>query len=814
MRRLALFENLTQDVRYAVRTLRRSPGFAFLGILVMALGIGANTAVFSVVNTVLLKPLAYADPDRIVTIDRAGAARTPRGGELWAQVSVPDFQDLHDQASTFEAMAYYASRQTAATTGDAAAYARATRVSAEFLRVFGVTPIAGREFSADEVKPRSGGAAIVSYAYAQRQFGGPIAAMGRTIRAYGQSVAIVGVMPPGFDYPTGTDFWFPVDTLAREGAPNRGGHNYRAVGRLKAGVTLETAQAEVAAIAARLEQLYPDTNKNKSASVTRLRDQMVWNIRQTLYVLLGTVALVLLIACANMATLLLAKATARTPEMAVRAAMGAGRMRLVRQVLAEGLVQALLAGSIGLLVAVWGTRALIALAPGGIPRLAETTVDGQVLAFTLIVSMIVSVLFALPPALHAAHVDVSHALRLGASRTTLGGRAGRVRQMLVVAEIALAVVLLAGGGLLIRSFLALQHVSLGFQPERVLVMDATAATLGTKDGVRLADEFFKGLLSDIGSMPGVTAVGAAMAPPSRVDSSGGYWIDRPFDPKVRSPETVLSVIAPGTFATLGMPLTRGRDFRNEDMRGAPLVTVINETLARQAFGDRDPLGHQVVVGFDSFDPMTIIGVVGDVRQYGPARAPVAEVFMPYLQHGYNNATLSVLVRSGLDTSVLTDSMRRFARARSAEVPVRFTTMEALLSENVAAPRFRALLVGLFAVVALCLSMAGIYGIMAFVVGQRSSEIGLRMALGATRGQVLGMLLRQGLTLTVAGLTLGLLGAAAATRLLATLLFEVRASDPVTYAGVAALLVALAMIATVVPARRSIAGDPVAALRRE
>ena len=528
-----------------------------------------------------------------------------------------------------------------------------------------------------------------------------------------------------------------------------------------------------------------------------------------LYLLLGAVGLVLLIACANVATLLLAKATGRVHEMAVRAALGASRARIIRQLLVEGLVHAVIAGAVGLGVAVWGTKALIAIAPGSVPRLAEAGVDGPVLAFTLLVCTVVSVLFALPPALQISRVDATDPLQ-AAGRTVVGGRGGRLRDALVISEIALTVVLLAGGGLLVRSLLALQNVSLGFRPEHVLTMQATPIR-------QRANEFFTGLLADVSTLPGVVAAGAINAPPGYVDSTGTYWIDHlPKDISTRNaPSTVMSVVAPGAFAALGIPRSRtGRDFHEGDTRSAPRTAIVNEALARQAFRDDDPLGRVIFCAFDSLEPMTIVGVVGDVRQYGPALESSPECFMPYLQHGYNAGTLSVVVRTVGDPGLLADAMRRKAHERSPEASVKLATMDALLAEHFAAPRFRAILVSLFGAVALSLALAGIYGVMAYTVAQRSREIGLRMALGATARNVVWMMLRRGTQLVAAGLLAGLLGAAATTRLLTAMLFEIKPSDAVTYVSVVVLLGVMATLAVYLPARRSSRVEPLVALRQD
>ena len=507
MRHLNLIDDLLRDVHYAARNLRRSPGFAALVVLIMALGIGANTAVFSVVNAVLLRPLAYRDPDRIVTLSDFSPTReaaTP----LSKQVSIPDFEDWHDQSSSFEAMTYYVSRESAVMTGSTAEYERVATVSSEFFRAFAIEPIAGRFFTTEEMKPGSGGAVIISYAYWQSHFGGDPRALGQTVRVFGPR-PIVGVLPPGFRFPNKTDLWVPA--IGRATPPPRSAQNYLAVARLKPGVSLEQAQTEMTLIARRLAQQYPESNKGRTVAVTRMRDEMVGDVRFTLYLLLGAVSVVLLIACANTATLLLGKATARTREVAVRAALGASRQRIVRQLVTESLLLAFVAGASGLLLAYGGSKVLVALAPGDLPRLAETGIDRSVLAFTFGISMITSLLFGLVPALYLSRVDLNDALKLGGTRSVIGGGIVRMRGVLVVAEIALAVVLLSGAGLLIKSFAALHNVALGFRPENVLVMRATVpGPLAV--AVARARQFFGDMLTQIATLPSVLAAGATMAP--------------------------------------------------------------------------------------------------------------------------------------------------------------------------------------------------------------------------------------------------------------------------------------------------------------
>jgi putative ABC transport system permease protein len=617
-------ETLAQDLRYGFRQLRRNPGFTIVAIFTLALGIGANTAIFSVVNAVLLRPLPYPNPDRIATLTNpptTGKAITALDARL---VSIPNFQDWHDQSSSFEAMAYYQGGEAAVTVGSAAEYAQVTRVSPEFFRVFAVEPVLGRLFTAEEAKAGGSGALVISYAYWQSHFGGDPQVLGQTVGGLGRPLVIVGVLPPNFRFPDKTDLWYPVNTIFREPTANfRGGRNYFAVGRLKSGASLEQAQSEMTLIGERLEREYPEFDKGRTVAVTRLRDEMVDDVRLTLYLLLGAVGVVLLIACTNTATLLLGKATVRSREVAMRAALGASRQRLVRQLVTESLLLVLFPGGLGLLLAYWGSEALVALAPTDLPRLSEISVDRWVLAFTLATSVIASLLFGLVPAFHAARVDLSEALKQGGRRMVSGAGMVRMRGMFVVVEVALAVVLLSAAGLLLKSFAALQSVHLGFRPEKVLTMKATVPA-----PTPAARQFFEDMLPQIRALPGVLAAGATMALPGQIGSmaTGPYFFDH-LPPQQDWPaalSAVISVVAPGTFRALGIPLQSGRDFNDGDGSGKPLVAVVNEALVRKTLPGKNPIGRTVFCLFDSAQPMTIIGVTGDVRERGPAREPMPE----------------------------------------------------------------------------------------------------------------------------------------------------------------------------------------------
>jgi predicted permease len=794
------------DLRYAARAFRRSPGFAALAIGIMALGIGANTAVFSVVHGVLLRPLPYRDADRIMTL-RTTFLTT---GTSQSLVAIANYRDWRDQSSSFEAMASYRPGEFPVTPDATAEYARTAAVDAQFFRVFGVEPIIGRTFTADETSPGAGRVVVLSHSFWQRRFGGDPRVLERTLRVGESPRSIVGVMPPGFQFPGETDVWGPQTTSST----SRTGHNLFAVGRLKPGVSLQQAQTELNAIAGRLEQQYPDSNRGRGVTAVRLQDDLVGDVRLTLYLLWGVVGVVLLIACANTATLLLGKAAARTREIAVRTALGAGRARIVRQLVTESLLLAVIAGASGVLLAYWGSQALVALSPVDVVRRAGATLDGGVLAFTLGVSLATSLLFGLVPSLQASKVDLIDAVRHGGARAAVsGGHSVRARGVLVVSEIALAVVLLTAAGLLIKTFVALHNADLGFQPSQVLVIKAT--------GVRSLAEnnaFFRALVTRIGALPGVTAVGATSIPPGDLSyaGTGSHFVDRiPGQrDRGREPATLMTVVAPGSFAALGIPLRSGRDFNDGDTSEGPRVAIVNEAVVRTSFGGANPIGRTIFCLFDGNEAMTVVGVAGDVRQRNPALPPQPECYMPYTQHAYNGATLNIVVRTGGEPLALTGTVRRLAAEISPNIPLAFTTMEERVSNGVNSPRFRAVLFAVFAGLALCLAMAGVYGVMAYAVERRSSEIGLRMALGASRGSVLRLILGEGAALAAAGLVLGLVGSAMATRVLTSVLFEVRPVDIQVYLAVAVLLSAITLLAGFFPARRATVVDPAQVLKAD
>jgi len=811
-------DHLLQDVRYAWRSMRRQPAFVALAVGTLALGIGANAAIFSVVNAVLLRPLRYQQPERIVAINNLWRKST-----VSSSISAPDFHDWHDTASSFAAMAYYAGGETSVSVSGAADYGTVIRVTPGFFTVFGAGPSMGRLFESADETPGSPFTAIISHDFWMRRFGGRPDAIGSTASFGERTFTIVGVMPPGFRFPTRTDLWYPA--WVQPETTSRGAHNFRVVARLKDDVALTQAQAEMTALAARLEQAYPATKREKGVVIVPLQEQLVGDTRPTLNLLAGAVGLVLLIACANVANLLLARATARRSELGVRAALGASRGRLVAQLVTESALLALTAGALGLVLARWSMAAVVAAAPSGLPRLGEVGIDGRVLLFALAVSIASSLVFGVMPALQASRVDLNQSLRQGGRGGALGGGGARLRSVLVVAEIALAVALVVGASLLVRSFIALGHVSLGFSADHLLVLETSVPTridLRNIAGAQRATAFYAGVLTRMASVPGVTSVAGIRGLPAARgrfghESNGGYWLEGGQDPSVagvRLPQAAFTVITPDYFKTMQIPLRRGRDFSMRDRYDAPLVVIVNEALARQAFGDADPIGRNLACGMDSPKFMTIIGVVGDVRSSDPSKQPGPEIYLPFEQHPVTATSLALVARTATEPMNVANTFREIIRSVNGDVPVRTSTMNDALSISVATPRFRTLLIGVFAFFALALAIAGVYGVMAYAVSRRTSEIGVRMAMGAASTDILRLVMAQGLRLALTGIAIGCALAYALAQLLRGMLFAVAPADPVVFVAVPLALLATVAAATAVPALRAARVDPMEALRAE
>jgi putative ABC transport system permease protein len=803
-------DTLVQDLRFAIRSLIRRPGFTLTAVITLALGIGATTAIFSVVNAVILRPLPFERADRIVAVPTLWTKTGSRGS-----VSAPDFNDWKSQSRSFQAMAYYAGGETSVTLASSADYASVFRVSPGFFEAIGARTSVGRLLSDAEQQPGGPLAVVITNAFWRRQFNGDPKALGSTVKLADRLFTIAGVLQPGVRFPARADIYVPM--WVTPPGTSRGAHNYRVVARLRDGVTVEQARAEMLTIARRLEAEFPASNAGKLVDVITLQEQLVGGTRQTLYTLLGAVGLVLLIACANVANLLLSRATSREREMVVRAAVGAARGRLVRQLLTESAVLGVASAFAGAWLARLGMLGLIALAPATMPRLDEIRVDGAALAFAVVVALAASVLFGLAPALQASRVQLVDGLRQGGKGSSIGARGGWARNAFVVAEIALAVVLVVGAGLLARSLVALTSVDMGFSPERLVLLRTAVPIRSIEDAPR-ATAFYRDLLPELRALPGISAIAAVRSPPTLVGSNGGYWLrggPTPDQTGVRAPQAVFNVITPGYFKTIDVPIRRGRDFSDGDYRAAPLVAIVNEALAREAFPGRDPVGQEIQCGLDTLDFMTIVGVVGDVRTWGPSTPAQAEIYMPYEQHPGPASSLTLVARTSTpDPLALADTIRRRISARNPDVPVRATTMEATLEVATATPRFQTFLLVVFAGVALVLALAGVYGVMAYTVSQRVPELGVRIALGATPENIRALIFGHGAKLAGAGLTIGIALALLAGRLLEGLLFGVKATDPGILTAVIVVVSLATFAACYIPIRRATRVDPMVALRAE
>ena len=802
-------EAFWRDIKFGARVLAKSPAFAAVAVLVTALGVGANTAIFSVVNAVLLRPLPFPEADRLVFLEGV----EPSKGITASNMSVPDFADWQAQNQAFERMAGFVSGGALLVAGDEPERVRGTSVTADFFPLFRTNALRGRTLTPDDAQQKHEPAAVLSYGLWQRRFGGDPAVIGSRVMLSNESTTVVGVMPPGFDYPARTDVWLP---FAPDPAAERRDNRYlEVVARLKPDVSLAEAQAQLDAINRRLALSYVETNAGWGVRLTNLQESLVGSLRASLLVLLGAVAFVLLIACANVANLLLARATSRRKEIGVRAALGASRGRLMRQLLTESVLLSLAGGAAGLLVGVWLTDLLVAISPPDTPRFDEIRPDARVFAFTLGVTLVTGLLFGLAPALQASRADLTEALKEGGRAGGAGAGRNRVRSLLVVSEIALSFMLLAGAGLLVRSFVRLRDVSPGFDPEGVLVMRLSLFSKKYPSGAPRA-EFFRQVVERVGALPGVESAGGVLSLPLGGDTFnvGRSFIreGRPATPE-ESANAGYLVATPGYFRTLRIPLVAGRTFDERDTDKSPMVVVVNETMARKFWPGESPVGRRITIWRDEKFPREIVGVVGDTRS--SLETPAGpQMYVPYAQDATWGG-LSLVVRSNADPTSLAAAARAEIRALDKAVPLyNVRTMNEVLSISLARRRVPTLLVGAFALVALLLAVVGIYGVTSYYVTQRTHEIGVRLALGARGADVLRLVLGQSLRLTLGGLAVGLLGALALTRVLAGLLYDVKPTDPLTFAAGSVLLAAVATLACYLPARRATKIDPMIALRYE
>ncbi len=811
-------EHLAQDLRYGLRALGRSPGFTAVAVVALALGIGANTAIFSVVNAVLLRPLAYRDPQRLVTILHNGSN----------PVAVANFIDWRDQSGSFETMAaadYWTPNLTGSGSPE---HLFALKLTANLLPMLGVDPLLGRLFLAGEDVVGSEHEAILSYRLWQRRFGGDRHVLGKAITLDGEAYTVVGVMPPGFQFApfwaTHAELWAP--NAFGDRIHNRGGNSLRIFARLKRGVGLAQARGEIAAVTARLEQQYPGTNRD--VRVTPLKENVVGDMETPLLVMLGAVGFVLLIACANVAHMLLARTSDRQKEIAVRTALGAGRARVVRQLLTENLLLAAFGAGAGLLLALWGTRVLVALSPAELPRLDTVAIDRPVVVFLAGVTLLTALVFGLAPAMQVTAGNLIGALKEGGRGGSDGVGRNRLRSFLVASEFALAFLLLIGAGLMIRSFAALQSVDPGFDPHHVLSMVVSVAGAPESEPAR-REIFYRRLLGRVRALPGVQAAGGINHLPLAGDLWGWQFSieGRPKPRPGESPMGVYRIVMPGYFETMRLPILRGRAIAESDDSRAPGVVIVNERAAAEYWPGQSAIGQRITFDDDKRNPptwLTVIGVSKNAVEADWAAAPEPEVYLAALQNreflgtgglGSHIAYLTLVVRAAGDAAELAPAVKRTVWSFDRNLPVsEVATMDRVVADANAQPRFELLLLGVFAAVALVLAAVGIYGVMSYRVSRRRHEIGIRLSLGASRGAVLRMVMGQGIAQVLAGSAAGLAGALLLARLMGKMLYGVRATDPLTFAGVAAVLELAALAAIAVPAYRATRIEPMVALRHE
>lgn len=792
----------------------KHPAFAAIAVIALALGIGANTAIFSVVNAVLLRPLPFTEPDRLMVVYES---RVDRGSSR-SSVSYPNFADWREQNSVFEHMSTYRTNDLVLTGDGEPARLLAGVVNADLFSLLGVSPSLGRSFLPEEDKPgESGRVVMLSHRFWQQRFGGDPNVLGRGLVLGGKNYDVVGVMPKGFQFPVDSepvDLWTTV-VIDSGMFTQRGAHYMHVIARLKPGVTLSQAKAEMDGIASNLERQYPDENSHRGVTIVPALESLVGDIRPALLILLGAVGCVLLIACANVANLLLARATARHKEMAIRSALGASRARVVRQLLTESVLLALAGGALGLLVALWGTKLLVNLGGDDVPRAAQIGLDPRVLGFTLLISLITGVVFGLVPAVHSSKTDLTESLKEGGRGSSEGARGNWLRGVLVVVEVAIAVVLLAGAGLLIQSLRRLQHVNPGFDSHNVLTFSIGLPEVQYKPQQQV--EFYRQLKSRLESLPGIRSAGAVAPLPLSGDRMRVTFETegRPIA-KSELPATEIRTTGLDYFKTIGIPLIKGRDFTDRDDKKAPAVIIVNEAFAKQFFPGEEVLGKHINPGIsaDDDEPVMreIVGVVGNVKHRGLNVEAEPEAYEPHAQLTFD---MTILVKTETDPRAIINAVQSELRAMDKDLPAySIKTLDEYLAASVARPRFNTLLLTIFAGLALILTAVGLYGVMSYSVTQRKHEIGIRMALGASQQKVLGMVVRRGMTLTVIGIGTGLIGALFLTRLLASLLFGVGVTDPATFVAISVILAGVALGACFVPALRATKVDPMIALRCE
>jgi putative ABC transport system permease protein len=807
---------MRHDFLYAVRALYKRPLFACAAVLTLALGIGANSAIFSVVHAVLLRPLPYPAPDRLMTL----WSSNPRQGFDKDVSAYPNFDDWRRQSRSFDGMSAYFGADFALTAAGDPVQITGALVTPGFFETLGVAPARGRAFSPREGEAGASRVAVLSHALWQARFGSDPAIVGRTIVLNGVSYEVVGVMPATFAFPETAQLWTPLAPWGRyaDFMQSRGSMWLRAIGRLKPGVARGTAQAELDTIAAALERQYPDVNAGIGIRLVPMHEEIVGEVRQPLLVLLAAVGFVLLIACANVANLLLTRAAARQKELAIRAALGAGRRRLITQMLIESLVLAGAGAAVGLLLAAWGVQALAWLAPADLPRAAEIRIDGAVMLYALLAALVTGLIFGTAPALQSSVVSAGEGLKQGGRSGSAPSRSRRLRAAVAVVEIAIALVLLIGAGLLVRSFVAMNNVDLGFDPRHTLALRIDLPAARYPEGSQVS-AFYSDLLSRLHALPGVESVGLGSSVLlSALPQSADLTVQgRPrHDSNATNAPVPYDSVTPGFFEALRIPLRRGRLFTDADGPTAQPVAVVNESLARRFFPAGDALGARIAFG-DAADPQTrwatIIGIVGDTRRGGLNRPAWAEVYYPHAQ--VPDPRVYALVRTSGDPLMVARAAQAAVWAVDPNQPVHsIHTVEGLLAASQANRRFTTIVLGVFSIVALALAAIGVYGVIAYSTAQRTQEIGIRLALGATRGDVLTMVLKEGAAIGLVGLAIGMPAAFVLTRSISSLLFNVGARDPMSFVVLPAGLMLVIAAATLIPAARALRVDPVLALRAD
>lgn len=814
MNSLGFIESLWQDLRCGARMLRKNAAFTAIAVLTLALGIGANTAIFSVIHAVLLSPLPYNDPDRIVLVIESNPSR----GFPQFSVSPPNYIDWKKDSTSFEQITSIARGDFNYTGGAEPQRLSGARVGSSFFAVMGATPGIGRTFLPEDDVVGKASVVVLSYGLWTRRFGGDPQIIGKSLTLDGHSYRVVGVMQSGFQFPRGVDLWLPSEFDADALGPGaRGAHYLRVMARLKPNIGIDKAQIEMVGISKRLEQLYPRTNAGWSSRLLSLNEATVANVRPTLLVLFGAVGFLLLIACANVANLLLARATARQREIAIRFSLGASRWRIARQLLTESILLSGIATAAGLLLAEWVIRALRTLPPSNLPRAASIGLDLPVLIFAAGVAVLTGLLFGFAPALQITRGAPAESLKEG-GRSSSAGRHG-VRSALVVLETTLALVLLVGSGLLLKSFLRLQTVDPGFQYKNVVTTDiALPESKYSTEAQKI--QFFDQLLEGIQSAPGIKEVAASSGNPMEGSNLSFAFATKDLQAlsPVDQPSAGYYVVSANYFHTLHIPLLVGRYFAKEDSAGRPRVAIISQSVAQRFFHDKNPIGQMIAIGVGAPRPegplwREIVGVVGDIKDDGLGEAPTMTVYEPYTQMAWSD--MNLFVRSDGDAAQVAATVRSQVASVDKDQPVGdISTGEQFMAEAVAQPQLRTMLLSLFAGLALVLASLGIYGVMSNTVAQRTHEIGVRMALGAGRSSVLRLVLNSGMRLTLLGIALGTAGAFALTRVMKTFLFHVTPTDPATFVEVALFLFLVALLASYIPARRATRVDPVIALRYE